>query len=167
MTQNMANKGKAFEELVEYACQAYVEGQALIQKIATPTKVIRRYDPTNNKSKIVSAFHEKHSTVDFVGTMHGGRAVAFDAKSTMNSNQFNLSMIEPHQEAFLYEHAKMGGISFLLVESTANKQVYRLMLDELLRFRNENERKSIPWRWFKENCHIVQGMPLHFLGGLL
>jgi recombination protein U len=154
MYENNANKGKPFEDLISVANEQYKRtGAALVQKIATPVKVIRSFDPTTQRSKIVNAFYEAKSTVDFTGVVRGGKSIAFDAKSTMNKQLFNLGMIEDHQYDYLSMHAALGGHSFLLVEFAMSKEIYRLEMSELIVFQAENDRKSIPIGWFQRNCH--------------
>ena len=72
---SMANKGALFEQEIKYANESYKRrGIALIQKISTPWKVVR------SGKKIVSAFPEEKSTLDFRGTVKGGLSISFDCK---------------------------------------------------------------------------------------
>lgn len=164
-----ANRGKGFETMVEFANDYYAKhGIGIITKLATPTKVVRHFDPQSKSMKIKSAFFEKKSTVDFQGVAYG-KPVAFDAKTTVNKNGFNLDMIKSHQMEFLDNHELMGGVSFILVEFSGHKEVYRMMNGELKAFLKNETRKSIPVGWFRKNCHLcsAQGQnPLHYLEGL-
>lgn len=95
MKISQANRGRSFEQLIEHSNKQYqTKGKALIQKVPTPWKVIRR------GKQIVSAHPAEKSTVDFVGVADG-KAIAFDAKSTRELTRFPLSNIEVHQMVFL------------------------------------------------------------------
>lgn len=103
-----ANRGRDLEEWIEYANAQYrARGVAVIQKVATPTKVLpgRRGELKVVRSK---------STVDFVG-VYQGRGIAFDAKST-HLTRFPLVLVHDHQYEFLREWADAGGVAFLLVQ---------------------------------------------------
>lgn len=103
------HRGDQFEEIINHVNQVYKsKGISLIQKLATPMKPIRR------GSKIVSAYYEEKSTLDYLGT-YRGKAIAFDAKETENKNNFPLRNIKDHQVRFMQEWEKHGGIAFLLI----------------------------------------------------
>lgn len=144
----------AFEYLVEMTNNQYaLKGIATIQKVATPWKVIRR------GKKIVSAFPEEKSTVDFIGVFNG-RAIAFDAKSTRVNTRFDLSNLEDHQFEFLKRWKDNGGISFLLVEFASLREIYILPFRHLEAWWNEAKRggrKSIPYNFFMMECDLVKG----------
>lgn len=119
-----ANRGMGFERVVEAANAAYLaKGWGVIQKVATPWKVLRR------GAQIVSAFPEGKSTVDFVGAA-AGKAIAFDAKSC-KQDRFPLANIEPHQIEFLRRWEQQGGIAFLLIEMKNHERVWLARLDRL------------------------------------
>jgi len=101
------NRGRSFELVIEYANAYYAaKGVALVQKVATPTKVLK--GPGGAK-----AIREK-STVDYIGTWRG-RPIAFDAKSTRR-RRFDLDNVHAHQVEFLRQWVTAGGIGFLLIE---------------------------------------------------
>lgn len=105
----MANKGALFEQEVMYANEAYRRrGIALVQKISTPWKVVRR------GNQIVSAFPEGKSTLDFRGTVKGGISISFDCKESEDERGLPLKHIEPHQIEYMREALAMGEISFIL-----------------------------------------------------
>lgn len=149
---NYANRGMPFEKLIIASnTQYFHKGRATIQKVATPWKVIRR------GNKIVSAFPEGKSTVDFVGVFNG-RAIAFDAKSTLERTRFPLSNVEEHQVNFLTKWQQNGGIAFILVDFAKKKEVYMLSIGQLnnwFKKAKEGGRKSIPYDWFFMNCELV------------
>ena len=126
LPSSRANRGRAFEELVIQTNEQYrARGLAVVQKVWTPTRVIRQ------GSQIVKAFHAEKSTVDFVGT-YQGQALAFDVKSTRLKTRWPLRGLEAHQLEFLIDWQDRGGISFILVEFALSDQVYLLPLRMLV-----------------------------------
>ena len=124
MKSTHANRGKDFEELINYANAQYRQkGVALIQKVATPWTVIRK------GKQIVSAFPAEKSTVDYIGIRKEGAPIAFDAKQCHNKTSFPLANIEPHQMEFLQEWDRQGGEAFLLIEMVAIRKIFKLSLE--------------------------------------
>ena len=124
MKSTHANRGKDFEELINYANAQYRQrGVALIQKVATLWTVIRK------GKQIVSAFLSEKSTVDYVGIRKHGASVAFDAKQCHNKTSFPLVNIEPHQMEFLQEWDKQDGEAFLLIEMVTIRKIFKLSLE--------------------------------------
>lgn len=155
---SFANRGKAFEKLVEFTNQQYkLKGWGLIDQVPTPTKNIR--------GKII---YEKKSTVDFYGIAHG-RAIAFDAKSTKETTRFPLDNVKPHQVGYLKKFQEQGGVSFFLVHFEKLKETYYMDLDTFLRYWKESEsggKKSIPHQAFVLWGQLVKsekGVALHYL----
>jgi recombination protein U len=134
------------ETLIEYANAQYAaKGIAQIQKVSTPWKVIR------NGTKIVSAFPEKKSTVDYIGD-YNGHSICFEAKSTENKTSFPLSNFEAHQIMFMH---KWKGIKFAIIEFTTHKETYFIPFDYL--FARYTDSKSIPYKWIAEHPKIGSG----------
>ncbi|WP_432401010.1 Holliday junction resolvase RecU [Wukongibacter sp. M2B1] len=107
--RQMANKGMMFEKEVIRANEGYLNrGIALIQKISTPWKVIR------NGKKIVSAFPEGKSTLDFRGTVKKGISISFDCKETLETKGLPLKNIEPHQIEYIKNALEVGEVAFIL-----------------------------------------------------
>ncbi|ARE87094.1 Holliday junction resolvase RecU [Clostridium formicaceticum] len=105
----MANKGMFFEREVIMANHQYKErGIALIQKISTPWKVLRE------GKKIISAFPEGKSTLDFRGTVSGGISISFDCKETTEEKGLPLQNIEAHQIEYMKKAIEVGEITFIL-----------------------------------------------------
>lgn len=163
-----ANKGQAFEKLLIHSAAAYRrKNQAAIDKIPTSWIVQRA------GKRIISAFPEKKSGVDFLGIVANGRPIAIEAKSTNERTRLPLALIEPHQAEFLQQFHMLGGISFVLIHFVKLGKVYRLpysMLGEYLEAAANGGRKSIPIQEIENNCDEIQGkdgIPLHFLKGLL
>ncbi|CAM4018597.1 Holliday junction resolvase RecU [Geobacillus stearothermophilus] len=153
MAISVANRGMAFEHLIEYTNRCYrIKGIAHIEKVPTPWKVIRR------GNRIISAFPEKKGMVDFIGIAHG-RMIAFDAKSTRERTRFPLDNIEDHQMAFLKSWRDQGAITFFLVEFVNQHEVYLLRFSDAEKWWGQSKqggRKSIPYEWFAEHCDLVK-----------
>lgn len=165
MQTSYANRGQAFEHLIEATNkQYYRNGMATIQKVPVPWKVF--YDRKTKRSRAIPV---KKSTVDFIGIVDG-RGIAFDAKSTRERTRFPLTNIEDHQFQFLKSWKDNGGISFILVEFAKKQEVYILTINQLEKWLTEAEnggRKSIPYDWFLTNCDLVRsknGILLDYLG---
>lgn len=110
MASSYANRGRAFEELIELANRQYrSRGIATIHKVPTAWLPIRGHD-----GRIVTAKVEEKASPDFLG-VYRGRGVAFDAKHT-NTNRIRWDRVEDHQAEFLDQWETSGGISFVLVE---------------------------------------------------
>ena len=142
MSVSYANRGRSFEQIIEYANVQYkLKGWGLIQKVPTPWRVLRK------GKQIISAHPERKSTVDFVGVANG-KAIAFDAKSTRERTRFPLSNIEQHQMDFLKQFYDQGGKAFILLEFVKFNETYLIPFDSLLEYWNKamtGGRKSIPY----------------------
>ena len=160
------NQGLEFEQVIEWANMQYYErGQAVIQKIPTPWKVERHFDMVTNTNKVVSAFPEKKSTVDFGGTAQG-YAVWFDAKTTKHKTSFPISNVKEHQIEFLKRVHEQGGRAFLLIYNQADNVTWLLWIQDLLKFMEDNTRKSLPFSWLNEVCPKIgssEGIVLDYL----
>ena len=105
----MANRGRGLEELISAQNEVYAaRGVANIQKISTPWKVLRQ------GNRIVSAFPEGKSTLDFRGTVTGGIPVSFDAKESEDECGLPLNHIQPHQVDYIRTALLLGEVSFIV-----------------------------------------------------
>jgi recombination protein U len=148
------------ETLIEYANQQYLaKNIAQVQKVATPWKVVRK------GSKIVSAFPEKKSTVDFIG-VYKGRAVAFDAKSTENKTRIPLGNFEEHQLQFLINHLRLGGTAFYIIEFKLLKEIYYLHVMDFWEWYSRFPNSSLTLDWIRRKGSLVEqghGIVLDYL----
>ncbi|HDR8197407.1 TPA: Holliday junction resolvase RecU [Bacillus thuringiensis] len=97
----------------------YQRGEvALINKSSTPVKVLK-----SKGGRVLNGFYEAKSTVDYDG-VYKGRAVTFEAKSTKNTNRFDLKNIAQHQLDYLEEAEKIGAICFFLMKFSKDKSVF-------------------------------------------
>lgn len=105
----MANRGRGLEELISVQNEVYASrGIANIQKISTPWKVIRQ------GNRIVSAFPEGKSTLDFRGTVAGGIPVSFDAKESEDERGLPLGHMRQHQVEYIRKALPLGEVSFIV-----------------------------------------------------
>lgn len=162
MSRSHANRGMGLETLIEYANAQYAKkGIALIQKISTPWKVIRK------GKQIVSAFPEKKSTVDFIGT-YKGKPIAFDAKQTALKTRFPYANVEKHQIDFMRQWEESGGKAFLLINFTAHDKTFFLPFAYIAAADSSGANGSIPYKAFHQwrNVHEViqrDGIALDYL----
>jgi recombination protein U len=138
-----ANRGKAFESLIESANNQYfITNVAAIEKQEIQTKFIRG-----------QYIYSKKGPPDFMGVLAGGQGIAFDAKTTA-ATSFPLKNItdRPHQLEFLQQYNKLGGLGFYLIEFSKERRYFLLTIPELLKFIKRAEdggRKSIHLLEFK------------------
>ncbi|MBS4534786.1 Holliday junction resolvase RecU [Clostridium sp. D2Q-14] len=164
------HRGDVFEEQINLSNIVYKrKGIALIQKIATPVKVLKR---TGGR---ITGFFEQKSTLDYLG-VYKNIPIAFDAKETNEKKRFPLKNIHPHQIEFMKEWTENGGRAFVLVSFVNHREVYRLDWKDIEWFWNryqQNKGKrgyaSIPYEHFKLNCKELvsrDGILLDYLEGV-
>lgn len=91
-------------------------GQADIRRVKPPVNVLGV-----NRGKLTCVYSREPS-VDFQGTLKGGQAVYFDAKS-VQGDRFDFSNVEDSQLGFLAVGAALGACAFLLVEKRVRGRV--------------------------------------------
>lgn len=162
-----ANRGMVSENIVERTCKQYRERNlAVITKVPTPVTVLRL-----RGNRISDGFYAKKGTVDFEGTLAGGRSIAFDSKETKSKN-LPLDNIQKHQLDYLESVSRMNGIAFILVYFSKLDTYYRLDIKNLLGYVKgpwEGNKKSIPLSFFETYATEVKsnnGLYLDFLEGL-
>lgn len=144
-----ANRGMELEQIIEISNQQYKsQGQAIIQKVPTPVKVLK-----TERNGRITGFWEKKSTVDFVGVF-GVKAVAFDAKQTKGKS-LPLQNIEQHQIDFMLQWRKQGHQAFIVVNFSDLDRYFRLDVFDLVAYMKkpyESNKKSIPVKYFEEKA---------------
>lgn len=115
-----ANRGMSFETMIDFTNNVYDRlGLALVNKRPTPVKVTGRF-----RDGAIKGFFEKPSTVDYDGTLLGGKSIVFEAKTVKESDRFELKNMESHQVEYLAKCHRLGGVSFLLLELRGAHTVY-------------------------------------------
>ena len=118
--QNYANKGRPFEDLIEFANRQYRN-----QNIAVIGKQHTKFIPIRNgKGKIVTAKVEEKATVDYLGR-YKNTPVAIEAKHT-NEKRIAFNRVEPHQAEYLDDWAKDPGAIGLIVVSFNLRKFYAI-----------------------------------------
>lgn len=141
------NRGMMLEYLIEEANTYYRENDyAYIYKKPTPIRVVKTAI-LNNSKKITEAFYEKPSTLDFNG-IYKGKYIEFDAKETNNKTAFPINNVHNHQINHIRNIYKHGGIVFLII--SMNNKYFILMGKDFIDFLDNNDRKSIPYKYIEE-----------------
>ena len=100
----MGQKGNELEKRANKQNISYRKiYRALILKVEVPIIITRK------------GLIAKQSTVDYTGTLKGGKSIAFDAKETRSKTSFPLANIEDHQLAYLIFQRALEGIAFFMI----------------------------------------------------
>lgn len=168
MKVSYANRGKSFEDLINFTNERYLEKEiAFIEKKPTPMQILYPL----NKGQYVSCFGKK-SSVDYSGVCHRV-SIYFEAKTCKHRTRFPLDNIKEHQINTLSIVRQHGALAFFLIEFSALHEVYTLSVPQAEKWFEESKndgRKSIPHKWFVENCNLVESyedIPLHYLEKLV
>lgn len=138
-------RGRWLEQVIENTNKMYEHRKiALINKIPTPTQVVRKGD------ELIGAKYVHKSTVDFTGILDDGKFIAFDTKECQKTN-FSFSSVKSHQLEYLMKVSSMNGIAFILIFFRNMDELYRIEIEEFIDLMNTLNRKSIPYTYFKEN----------------
>lgn len=120
MRSTYANRGRAFEEYINYANKRYQhKGVAMVQKI--PTEFIPLRD---RNGKIYSVKVEHKSTVDYIGRF-GAHPIAMEAKNT-NTDSIRWDAVQPHQAAFLDDWCQQAGAIGMVLVSFNLERFYAI-----------------------------------------
>ena len=153
---NHQNRGMTLESEINSSNEYYIEiDKAYIYKKPTPIKVTKVDYPSRDKTVIKEAFFTIPSTTDYNG-IYKGKYIDFEAKETKSKTSFSLSNIHAHQITHLKNISKHKGISFLIVRFTTLDETYLLKTEDLIFFLDNNDRKSIPLEYFKENGYLLK-----------
>lgn len=147
-----ANRGMNLESLINESNKYYLDiDKALIYKKPTDIGI----NKVNYKPKLVikDAYFKSPSTLDYNG-IYKGKYIEFDAKETKSKTSFPLSNIPTHQLTHLKKVINHGGIIFLII--SINNEVYLIPGNKLVDFIDSNERKSIPYTYFQEECYLIK-----------
>ncbi len=155
-----SNRGMNLENDINLSNQYYIDtNQAYIYKKPTPIKIVKVDYPTKinkvNKIKIKEAYFESPSTTDYNG-LYSGKYIDFEAKETNNKSYFPLENIHLHQIKHLRNILNNGGICFLIVRFNEYNKTYLLFASDFFNFIDNNERKSIPYDYFKEKGYEIE-----------
>lgn len=148
---NYKNRGLDLEYLINITNEYYLNNNiAVIYKKPTPITV-HKVDYKHNK--VTEGYYKTPSTLDYNG-IYKGKYIDFDAKETKNKTSFPLTNIHPHQIKHIERVITHGGISFIILKM--NEKYYYLKGEDLLSFIENNQRKSIPFEFIKQNCEQIK-----------
>lgn len=154
---NKSNKiGNSFEKKLTSKFNEYREdGKAYIFKIPTEFTLIRK------GGVITSAFpKKKSSSLDYIGILPSGRAIVFEAKTTSEKTSFPLSNIKDYQYELVDEIYNYVNNIFFIIEFREYKEVYLVHADKIKEFKENNKRKSIPYKDFKEIGILIEDLDI-------
>ncbi len=143
-----ANRGMALEEDIIQSNEYYLRNNmALIYKRPTPIQIVKvDYE---KGPRITEAYFSEKSTTDFNG-VYQGRYIDIEAKSTQSKTSFPLSNITKKQFEHLSNVIKLGGLAFFIVEFAKLQRTFIVEAKQVIVFKNNEERKSIPVSCFEE-----------------
>ena len=148
-----ANRGMGLESDINLTNEYYIkEKKAYIYKKPTPIKISK---VDYSRSKIVEAFFDTQSTLDYNG-LYKGKYIEFDAKETNNKTSFPLANIHNHQIEHIKNILSQDGIVFLIVRFNLIDKNYLLMGKDLIDFIESNDRKSIPIDYFEDKAYNLE-----------
>ena len=150
---NYGNRGMTLESDINLTNNYYKEKHiALIYKKPIPIKVLKINE---TKTRINEAFYEQKSTLDYSG-IYRERYIEFDAKETNNKTSFPISNIHPHQIEHIRNILYYKGITFLIVRFNYHNKTFLLPGEKLINYLNTSTKKSIPYKFFLENCQEIK-----------
>ena len=148
-------RGMNLENDINTSNKYYLDNDiAVIYKKPTPIKVVKVDYNKRINTKITEAYYEIPSTTDYNG-IYKGKYIDFEAKETKSKTSFSLNNIHKHQIDHLIKIKNHGGISFLIIRFTTLNKTFLLEISKLETFLNNNERKSIPISYIKNNGYLI------------
>lgn len=135
------HRGDFTEDIINITNE-YLLGKnlALVSKISTPVKVMKRQGPM-----IVKAFFEEKSILDYIGVCQG-LPIAFDSKET-NLISLPLANIAEHQYEYIENFIKQDGYAFILCNFKKLEKIYLIPGELVVKYYKDSQnggRKSIP-----------------------
>ena len=152
---NNSNKiGAKFEDKLTKQFEEYrKEKKAYIFKIPTEFVVLRK------GAKIISAYPKKQSPcLDYIGILPNGKSIVFEAKTTKNTSSFPLKNIKPYQFELIKEINHYVDCVFFIIEFRELNETYLVSGNAILDFKENNERKSIPYKEFKNIGILIEDL---------
>ncbi len=151
-----ANRGMGLEDDLEQSnCHYRLHDIALIYKKPTPITIKKVTYPNQKYTKITDGYFKKSSTTDYNG-IYKGFYIDFEAKETTSKTSFPLSAIHKHQFDHLEGVSKHGGIAFIIVRFSSNKETFLIGIDFIIDFLKKSDRKSIPYNIIKETAILIK-----------
>ncbi len=150
---NYGNRGMTLEYDINLTNEYYMQKKiALIYKKPIPIKVMKI---NSTKTRIIDAFYEQKSTLDYNGIYHE-RYIEFDAKETNSKTSFPISNIHKHQIEHIRNIIYYKGIAFLIVRFNYHNKTFFVPGNILLEYIDHTDKKSIPYKFFVDNCYEIK-----------
>lgn len=150
-----SNRGMTLEQDINDTNLYYRNNDiAIIYKKPTPITINKVDYKSRNNAVITEAHFIIPSTTDYNG-VYKGMYIDFEAKET-RKEYFPLSNIHSHQIEHLRKIKKCGGFGFIIVRFVTDNENYLLTIEKLDDFLNNNNRKSIPKKYFKTNGYLIK-----------
>ncbi len=145
------NRGMTLENDINLTNEYYLENNiAVIYKKPTPIAVVKQQN-----NRIVDAYFKSPSTTDYNG-LYKGKYIDFEAKETTIKTSFPLHNIHKHQIKHMSKVVENGVICFLIVRFTTLNETYLLYAEDFISFITTNNKKSIPYNYFKEMGYLIK-----------
>lgn len=161
--KDTGHRGDYTEDIINYTNIYYLKkGLALVNKIPTPVKVLRRKGPM-----IVDAFFEEKGILDYAGVCQG-LPISFDSKET-NLSSLPLSNISSHQFEYIKNYIEQDGYAFIICNFKKKNKFYLIPGEIVLDYYNKSlngGRKSIPEKDMKEKYEIKLNQKSYILNYL-
>lgn len=149
-----SNRGIALEDDINATNNYYLDlDLAVVHKKPTPIQVVDVHYPNRRKAEITRAYYVTPSTTDYNG-VYKGRAIDFEAKQTKSKTSFPFASIHKHQVVHLKKVIKQDGIAFVIIRFSAYDETYYVCAKKIISL-YYGERRSIPYKWFKENAYLI------------
>jgi recombination protein U len=147
------NRGMSLENEINLTLTYFKDKNlALMQKRTTPINVVQ-VDYAKG-AVITKAYFEKQSSTDYNG-VYKGKYVDFEAKSTLQKTSLPIANISSHQIDHLKQVIALKGIAFFIIEFQSFQRVYLVKAEDIIRFMDEEKRKSLPYSWIVEHGHLI------------
>jgi recombination protein U len=131
------------------------EDIAVIHKKPTPITIVHVDYPQRSHAKITEAYFKVPSTTDYNG-IYRGKYIDFEAKECASRTSFPLqATVHPHQIRHLDAVMRHGAVAFMIIRFTVYDETYLVDADKIVRFWNNETRRSIPYSWFRENAYLI------------
>lgn len=154
--KNYSNRGMTLESDINNSNEFYLLNNiAVIYKKPTPITINKVDYKSRYDAKITEAYFKTPSTTDYNG-IYKGYYIDFEAKETNSLTSFPLNNIHNHQIDHLKKIYNHGGIGFIIVRFNKLNETYILMVEDLINFLNNEDRKSIPIDYFKKYGYLLK-----------
>lgn len=152
---NYGNRGMTLEHDINVTNEYYMlKKKALIYKKPIPIKVLKINE---SKTRILDAFYEKKSTLDYSG-IYREKYIEFDAKETNSKTSLPIANIHKHQIEHIKNIIYYKGIAFLIVRFNYHNKTFFVPGDILIDYIEHTTKKSIPYSFFTDKCYEIKLM---------